>query len=101
MSYQAIAVGVAATRKRWTVRESRRRKAWRWEIINHRHDVVALVYGGRDDAELMASTSQQGADAQELRACTKRLATILGRFQERLAPSELMALNRARELASR
>lgn len=86
--------------RRWTVRENRRHKAWCWEIINHLHDVVAVVYGSRDDAELMASTSQQRAAAQELQACTRRLATILGRFQERLAPSELMALNRARELTA-
>ena len=99
MNYQAIA-GVAAAQKRWTVRESRRRNAWRWEIVNHRHDVVAVVYGGKDDAELMASTSQQGAAAHELRTCTKLLATILGRFQERLTPSELEALNRARELTA-
>ena len=86
--------------RRWTARENRRRNAWRWEIIDPHNDVVAVVYGGRDDAELMASTPQQQAAAHELRACSKQLATILGRFQERLTPSELKALNRARELTA-
>ena len=87
--------------RNWTVRRSRRSIAGYWEIVDHHHDTIAIVYGGTGDAELLASAPQQHAVAQELRACTKRLATILGRFQERLAPSELMALNRARELASR
>lgn len=88
-----------AYQKRWTARENRHRNAWRWEVVNLQHDTVAVVYGGKGEAELLASAPQQHAAAQELRACTKRLAAILGRFQERLVPSELEALNRARKLA--
>lgn len=88
-------------RKRWTVRESRRRRVPYWEIVDSRRDTVAVVYGSKAEADLLASASQQHAAAQELRACTRRLAAILGQFQERLAPSELAALNRARELALR
>jgi hypothetical protein len=90
----------AAHQKRWTACQNRRRNAWRWEVINVHRDTVAVVYSGKDDAELLASAPQQHAAAQELRACTKRLAAILGQFQERLVPSELEALNRARELTA-
>lgn len=90
----------AATQKRWTVRESRRRRVPYWEIVNHIHDTVAVVYGDKAEAELLASAPQQHATAHELRACTKRLVAILGRFQEQLTPSELEALNRARELTA-
>jgi|SRR5690348_10638 len=84
----------------WTVRHNRRRAHAYWEIINLRRDTVAVVYGGKADAELLAAAPQQHAAAQELKACTQRLAAILGQFEERLIPSELEALNRARQLAS-
>ena len=85
--------------QQWTVRRSRRRVAGYWEIRNA-HNVVGICYGTREEAERMASSPRQLAAAQELRACTKRLAAILGQFQERLVPSELEALNRARELTA-
>jgi hypothetical protein len=84
----------------WTVHRSRRRLNGYWEIVNLHRDTVAVVYGAKTEAELLASAPQQHAAAQELRACTKRLAAILGQFQERLVPSELEALNRARELTA-
>ena len=83
----------------WTVRRSRRRVAGYWEIRST-HDIVGICYGTREEAECMASAPQQHVTAQELRVCTKRLAAILGQFQERLVPSELEALNRARELTA-
>ena len=86
--------------QRWTVRRSRRRVAGYWEIRSTR-DIVGICYGTREEAECMASAPQQHVTAQELQACTKRLAEILEQFEERLAPSEREALNRARELASR
>lgn len=84
----------------WGVRRSRR-KGWSYEVINGFRDTIAVVYGDKAEAELLASAPEQRTAAQELRVCTKRLAAILGQFQERLMPSELDALNRARELASR
>jgi|GEM_PF-2659547 len=91
----------AAMQKRWTVRESRRRRVPYWEIINSHRDTVAVVYGGKADAELLASAPQQHAAAQELRACNDRLIAMLRRFEERLLPSERETLKRAHELASR
>lgn len=85
----------------WTARRSRRRLNGYWEIVNLHHDTVAVVYGGEDDAELLASAPQHYAAAHELYACTKRLIAILGQFDERLVQSERDALNRAREVASR
>jgi len=83
----------------WTVRRSRRRVAAYWEIRSTR-DVVGICYGTREEAERMASAPQQHVAVQELRACAARLVAILRQFEERLMPSELAALNRARELAS-
>jgi len=83
----------------WTVRRSRRRVAGYWEIRSVR-DVVGICYGTQEEAECMASAPQQRATAQELRTCTRQLAAILGQFQERLMPSELEVLNRARELTA-
>lgn len=40
--------------KHWTARPSRRRRAPYWEVRNTR-GVVAVVYGSKDDAELMAA----------------------------------------------
>jgi hypothetical protein len=90
-----------AHQKRWTVRESRRRSALRWEIVDHHHDTIAVVYGDKAEAELLASAPQQHVAAQELRTCTRRLAAILEQFQERLMPSEREALDRARDVALR
>jgi hypothetical protein len=84
----------------WTVHRSRRRQNGYWEIVNLHRDTVAVVYGAKTEAELLASAPQQHAAAQELRACAKRLAAILGQFQERLTSSELESLNRARELTA-
>lgn len=84
----------------WTVRRNCRRTHTYWEIINLHRDTVAVVYGGKADAELLAAAPQQHAAVQELKACTQRLAAILGQFEERLVPSELDSLNRARKLAS-
>lgn len=84
----------------WTVRRSRRRLSGYWEVVDLHHDTVAVVYSGKDDAELLASAPLHYVAARELRACTKRLAAILGQFEERLVQSEREILNRARELAS-
>lgn len=88
-----------AHQKHLTVRKSRR-KGWAFEVINGFHDTIAVVYGDKSDAELLASAPQQHAAAQELRACSKHLLAMLARFEEQLMPWELDALNRARELAS-
>ena len=84
-----------------TARRSRRRRNGYWEIVNLHQDTVAVVYGGEKEAKLLASAPQHHAVAEELRACALRLAAILASFKNQLAPSELEALNRARELASR
>ncbi|HLI17856.1 MAG TPA: hypothetical protein VKV22_06260 [Rhodanobacteraceae bacterium] len=76
----------------WRVAKSRR-KGWSYEVRDRHGDRVAVVYGGKIDADLAAS-------APELRACVERLLAIASRFEPQLSSADTRTLGAVRVLVA-
>lgn len=75
----------------WKTRQAKARGGFVWQVTNGRRDVVAVVYTGQADAELMA-------DAPKLLGELKHMVAIARMREGELRVSERAALNRARDL---